>query len=183
MTTRRDERGVALIAVLIGMLVLMARSVRTVVAVAVAPAVAPQPGAVVLRSDVIRKRLFQVGDTDRLPPSVLCGEARNLQENATTGLACANGVYTIVMYSSGDLDCGSLRIRAGGRPGAQFGHDGYVVDAGDGCWLTINNGSCWGTADIGLLLGFPDASELAATGQMALQRTRAGGPRAAPRCR
>lgn len=27
----------------------------------------------------------------------------------------------------------------GGKPGAQFGHDGYVVDAGDGCWLTVNN--------------------------------------------
>ena len=36
---------------------------------ALAPAVAPQPGAVVLRSDVIRKQLFQVGHTERLPPS------------------------------------------------------------------------------------------------------------------
>jgi aminoglycoside phosphotransferase family enzyme/predicted kinase len=42
---------------------------KSVLARALAPAVAPQPGAVVLRSDVIRKQLFQVGHTDRLPPS------------------------------------------------------------------------------------------------------------------
>ncbi|WP_027551001.1 bifunctional aminoglycoside phosphotransferase/ATP-binding protein [Bradyrhizobium sp. Cp5.3] len=42
---------------------------KSVLARALAPVVAPQPGAVVLRSDVIRKRLFGVGDTDRLPSS------------------------------------------------------------------------------------------------------------------
>ena len=42
---------------------------KSVLARALAPAVAPQPGAVVLRSDVIRKQLFQVGHTERLPPS------------------------------------------------------------------------------------------------------------------
>jgi predicted kinase len=34
-----------------------------------APLAMPQPGAVVLRSDVLRKRLFNVGETDRLPES------------------------------------------------------------------------------------------------------------------
>lgn len=29
----------------------------------------------------------------------------------------------------------------GGKPGAQFGQDGYVVDAGDGCWLATNHSS------------------------------------------
>lgn len=42
---------------------------KSVLARALAPVVAPQPGAVVLRSDVIRKQLFQVRHTDRLPPS------------------------------------------------------------------------------------------------------------------
>ncbi|WP_456843269.1 bifunctional aminoglycoside phosphotransferase/ATP-binding protein [Bradyrhizobium sp. USDA 4486] len=42
---------------------------KSVLARALAPAVAPEPGAVVLRSDVIRKQLFQVGQTDRLRPS------------------------------------------------------------------------------------------------------------------
>jgi len=42
---------------------------KSVLARALAPDVAPQPGAVVLRSDVIRKQLFRVAYIDRLPPS------------------------------------------------------------------------------------------------------------------
>jgi uncharacterized protein len=40
---------------------------KSVLARALAPSVMPQPGAVMLRSDVLRKRLFNVGETDRLP--------------------------------------------------------------------------------------------------------------------
>lgn len=47
---------------------------KTVLARALAPTVAPQPGAVVLRSDVIRKQLLGVADTDRLPPSAYTPE-------------------------------------------------------------------------------------------------------------
>ena len=36
---------------------------------ALAPLVTPEPGAVVLRSDVLRKQHFQVNETDRLPGS------------------------------------------------------------------------------------------------------------------
>ncbi|GLR85391.1 AAA family ATPase [Bradyrhizobium iriomotense] len=42
---------------------------KSLLARMLAPLVPPQPGAVVLRSDVIRKQLFQVSETDRLPPS------------------------------------------------------------------------------------------------------------------
>ena len=42
---------------------------KTVLARALAPTIAPQPGAVVIRSDVIRKQMFGVVDTERLPPS------------------------------------------------------------------------------------------------------------------
>jgi hypothetical protein len=42
---------------------------KSVLARALAPAVTPQPGAVVLRSDVLRKQLFKVNETDRLPES------------------------------------------------------------------------------------------------------------------
>ncbi|MCP3401497.1 bifunctional aminoglycoside phosphotransferase/ATP-binding protein [Bradyrhizobium sp. CCGB20] len=42
---------------------------KSVLARALAAAVLPQPGAVVLRSDIIRKQLFQVGHTERLPSS------------------------------------------------------------------------------------------------------------------
>ncbi|WFU83809.1 AAA family ATPase [Bradyrhizobium sp. CIAT3101] len=47
---------------------------KTVLARALAPTVAPQPGAVVLRSDVIRKQMFGIADTDRLPPSAYTPE-------------------------------------------------------------------------------------------------------------
>ncbi|WP_234679640.1 bifunctional aminoglycoside phosphotransferase/ATP-binding protein [Bradyrhizobium monzae] len=47
---------------------------KTVLARALAPIVAPQPGAVVLRSDVIRKQMCGVADTERLPPSAYTPE-------------------------------------------------------------------------------------------------------------
>jgi uncharacterized protein len=42
---------------------------KSVLARGLAPGVMPQPGAVVLRSDVLRKQRFQVDETDRLPKS------------------------------------------------------------------------------------------------------------------
>jgi predicted kinase len=42
---------------------------KSVLARALAPVVMPEPGAVVLRTDVLRKQHFQVGETDRLPES------------------------------------------------------------------------------------------------------------------
>ncbi|RXH40149.1 DNA-binding protein [Bradyrhizobium zhanjiangense] len=41
---------------------------KTVLARALAPVVAPQPGAIVLRSDIVRKQMFGIEDTQRLPP-------------------------------------------------------------------------------------------------------------------
>ena len=42
---------------------------KSVLARALAPVVMPQPGAVVLRTDVLRKQHFAVNETDRLPES------------------------------------------------------------------------------------------------------------------
>ena len=42
---------------------------KSVLACALAPIVIPQPGAVVLRSDILRKQKFGVNETDRLPES------------------------------------------------------------------------------------------------------------------
>jgi aminoglycoside phosphotransferase family enzyme/predicted kinase len=42
---------------------------KSVLARGLAPSITPQPGAVVLRTDVLRKQLFKVGETDRLPES------------------------------------------------------------------------------------------------------------------
>jgi predicted kinase len=42
---------------------------KSVLARALAPGIMPLPGAVVLRTDVLRKQLLQVSETDRLPES------------------------------------------------------------------------------------------------------------------
>ena len=42
---------------------------KSLAARALAPAVLPRPGAVVLRTDVLRKQLFRIKETDRLPES------------------------------------------------------------------------------------------------------------------
>lgn len=47
---------------------------KTALAHALAPVVAPEPGAVVLRSDLVRKQMFGVEDTHRLPPSAYVPE-------------------------------------------------------------------------------------------------------------
>lgn len=47
---------------------------KSVLARALAPMVTPQPGAVVLRSDLARKQMFGVKDTHRLPPSAYTPE-------------------------------------------------------------------------------------------------------------
>lgn len=47
---------------------------KTVLANALAPLIAPPPGAVVVRSDIVRKQMFGVEDTHRLPPSAYTPE-------------------------------------------------------------------------------------------------------------
>src|SRR4029077_14110702 len=42
---------------------------KSVAARALAPDIMPEPGAVVLRTDVLRKQLFKVREEDRLPES------------------------------------------------------------------------------------------------------------------
>ena len=50
---------------------------KSVLARALAPFVGPLPGAVVLRSDVLRKQQFKVAETDRLPESAYQPEVTN----------------------------------------------------------------------------------------------------------
>jgi aminoglycoside phosphotransferase family enzyme/predicted kinase len=47
---------------------------KTVLARTLAPTVAPKPGAIVIRSDVVRKEMIGVKETDRLPPSAYTPE-------------------------------------------------------------------------------------------------------------
>jgi uncharacterized protein len=47
---------------------------KTVTARELAPAIAPQPGAIIIRSDVLRKQMFGVNEAERLPPSAYQAE-------------------------------------------------------------------------------------------------------------
>jgi uncharacterized protein len=64
---------------------------KTAAAQALAPSVGTLPGAVVLRSDVIRKRLLGVAELERLPPS-----AYNSGSNAEVYSALANEAAIII---------------------------------------------------------------------------------------
>lgn len=78
---------------------------KSVLARALAPPVAPQPGAIVLRSDVIRKQLFQVGHTERLPPSTYRPEVTAqvyevLMQRARQVLAQGHSVIVDAVFAS-----------------------------------------------------------------------------------
>jgi aminoglycoside phosphotransferase family enzyme/predicted kinase len=70
---------------------------KTTVARKLAPAIGPAPGAVVLRSDVLRKQLHGVAETDRLPPDAYSPETTSriyaeLVERTRRILAAGHGV-------------------------------------------------------------------------------------------
>ncbi|MFK4505969.1 AAA family ATPase [Bradyrhizobium daqingense] len=70
---------------------------KSVLARALAPVVAPQPGAIVLRSDLVRKQMFGPEDTQRLPPSAYTPEVTarvydTLAEDARRVLAQGHSV-------------------------------------------------------------------------------------------
>src|SRR5207237_3130526 len=60
---------------------------KSVLARALAVDLLPAPGAVLLRSDVVRKALFGVGETERLPPEAYGAEATNKVYTALAGKA------------------------------------------------------------------------------------------------
>ncbi len=69
---------------------------KTTVAIAIAPEIGPPPGAVVLRSDVIRKQLAGVAETVALPQSAYTPEASkqvydHMLEQAAMALAAGHG--------------------------------------------------------------------------------------------
>ena len=102
---------------------------KTTVARAVAAALGPSPGAVILRSDVTRKRLAGVSETTKLPPSGYTAEMNDkvfaaLAETAEKVLAARHGVVLDAVY-------GEERHRAAleevaRKAGVRF----------DGIWLT-----------------------------------------------
>ncbi len=77
---------------------------KTQLARALAPALAPMPGAVVLRSDVERKALFGVGETEKLPTEAYGGEATahvygKLADKAHRILAAGHSVIVDAVFA------------------------------------------------------------------------------------
>ncbi len=77
---------------------------KSVLARAIAGLTEPLPGAVILRSDVIRKQLFQVAETDRLPATAYQPEAtqrvyRILAERTARVLSQGHSVIADAVYA------------------------------------------------------------------------------------
>jgi aminoglycoside phosphotransferase family enzyme/predicted kinase len=77
---------------------------KSVLARALSGLTEPLPGAVILRSDVIRKQLFQVSDTDRLPETAYHSEVtqrvyRTLAERAIRALSQGHSVIVDAVYA------------------------------------------------------------------------------------
>ncbi len=72
---------------------------KTTLACDLAPAILPKPGAVILRSDVFRKHLAQVSETQRLPQSAYSDTARQhvYDELLSTAETVLRGGYSVIL--------------------------------------------------------------------------------------
>jgi aminoglycoside phosphotransferase family enzyme/predicted kinase len=72
---------------------------KSVLARALAPCVNPDPGAVVVRSDVLRKRLLRVNETDRLPESAYRPEItrQTYEELGQHAVRCLSQGHSVVV--------------------------------------------------------------------------------------
>ncbi len=99
---------------------------KSSVARALAPSGGPSPGAVVLRSDVIRKRLMNVPETTRLPesayePGVTVRVFASLAETAGVALTAGHAVVADAVYGDpGQRAAIAAVARAAGVPFAGF---------------------------------------------------------------
>ncbi len=80
---------------------------KSVLARALAAHIAPEPGAVVLRSDVMRKRLFDVAETDKLPKEVYQPEVsetiyNRLYEQAQRVLAAGHSAIIDAVFAKAE---------------------------------------------------------------------------------
>ncbi|WP_338084151.1 AAA family ATPase [Azospirillum baldaniorum] len=103
---------------------------KTRLARALAPSLGAAPGAVVLRSDALRKRLFGVGETDRLPadaytPAVTGRVYAGLLERARVALAAGHAVVLDAVHARPEERSAVARLAA--ETGVRF--DGVWLDA------------------------------------------------------
>ncbi len=101
---------------------------KTTVAYGIAPDIGPAPGAVVVRSDIMRKVMFDVAETERLPDDAYAPEAgervyAEIESRAARVLAAGHGAILDAVHS---------------RPGERAAARTVAAKAGvrfDGLWL------------------------------------------------
>lgn len=103
---------------------------KSTLAAALAPGVGPAPGAVHLRSDVLRKTLAGVEETDRLPPeSYSCAAAAEvyagLRDRAARALAAGHGVVLDAVH----LNAGERQATAALAAAAEVDFAGLWLEA------------------------------------------------------
>jgi uncharacterized protein len=103
---------------------------KSVLARGLAPFVAPQPGAVVLRSDVLRKQLFNIKETERLPADAYKPEVGErvygeLLQRAETVLAQCHSVVVDAVFAR-EAERAAIRDAAGR---AKVGFAGLFLQA------------------------------------------------------
>ena len=103
---------------------------KSTLARALAPGIGRAPGALWLRSDVERKAMFEVGETDRLPPSayagdVTCNVYERLIDRAGIALRAGQAVLLDATFATGAERGAAARLAA--QAGAPFA--GLFLDA------------------------------------------------------
>jgi aminoglycoside phosphotransferase family enzyme/predicted kinase len=91
---------------------------KSVLARALAPALLPEPGAVWLRSDVERKRLFGIAETDRLPPEAYANEITAcvyaaLADKARRAVAAGHCALVDAVFARPEERAGIAKVAAG----------------------------------------------------------------------
>jgi predicted kinase len=103
---------------------------KSTVSRAVAPTVGEAPGAVILRSDIFRKRMMGVEETTKLPPGAYTTEVNDrvfaaLAETAAALLQAGHSVIVDAVY--GEPHHRAELVAAAQKAGARF--DGVWLDA------------------------------------------------------
>jgi aminoglycoside phosphotransferase family enzyme/predicted kinase len=104
---------------------------KSVLARGIAPLVPPPPGAVVLRSDALRKQLFGLGETDKLPPAAYEPEINAriyeaLVDRAAEILSQGHSVVVDAVYAK-EEERHAIR-EAAGKAGVRFAGFFLVAD-------------------------------------------------------
>ncbi len=92
---------------------------KSLLARTLAPSVLPQPGAVILRSDVVRKQLFNADEADRLPESAyrpeITGQVYEILDTARRGILSQGHSAVVDAVFAQEAERNAIRDAARGQ--------------------------------------------------------------------